>query len=148
MPSCSTFKSYPDRFLGLQRPLCAVSYVDEAARSAPFEYRLFLETRRTSYLGQATLVPVVPLAHHICDPEMKLRLVDCYVESIWGRRVRRAVPERAAVQAQCGGMPELSVGEDERCDMALDRIRTVVRCEALTAGIMGGDRADESGGFE
>ena len=122
--------------------------MDEAARSAPFEYRLFLETRRTSYLGQATLVPVVPLAHLIRDPEMKSRLVGCYVESIWGRRIRRAVLERAAVQPQCGGASKLSVGEDERCDMALDRVRTVVRCEALAEGIMGGDRADESGDFE
>ena len=115
-----------------------------------------LPTLRTLYLGQATLVPVVPLAHLICDPEMKrltiVRLVDCYVESIWGPRVRRADLERAAVQAQCGGISELSVGENERCggryDTALDRIRTVVRCEALTERIMGGDRADESGVFE
>jgi len=67
------------------------------------------------------LVPVVPVAHVICDPEMKLRPVDRYVENIWGRRVWRAVLERAAVQAQCGGVPELSVEEDERCDMAVDR---------------------------
>ena len=79
---------------------------------------------------------------------MKLRPMDRYVENIWGRRVRRAVLERTAVQAQCGGVPELSVGEEERCDMAADRIRTVVRGEALTEEITKGDRADESGGFE
>jgi len=43
--------------------------------------------------------------------------------------------DRAAVQAQCDKISELSVGEDERCggryDRVLDRIRTVVRCEAL-----------------
>ena len=31
--------------------------------------------------------------------------------------------------------------------MAMDSIRTVVRCEELTEGMMGGDRADESGVF-
>ncbi|KAI0305363.1 hypothetical protein B0F90DRAFT_1200000 [Multifurca ochricompacta] len=53
-----------------------------------------LPSLRTLYLGQATLVPVIPLACLLCDPRMNslmiVRLVDCYVESIWGPRLRRA----------------------------------------------------------
>ena len=106
-----------------------------------------LPALRTLHLGQATLVPVGPLARFICDPRMDslqvVRLVDCYVESIWGPRVRRADLERAVV-----------VGEDERerwggeYDAVLGRVRTVVRCEALTERIIGGDRADGLGVFE
>lgn len=114
-----------------------------------------LPTLRTLYLGQATLVPVVPLACFICNPRMNslriVRLVDCYVESIWGPRVRRADLEHAVVQAQCGGGIPL-VGDEElwggQYDTLLERIRTVVRCEALTERIMGGDRADGLGVFE
>lgn len=114
-----------------------------------------LPTLRTLYLGQATLVPVAPLARLLCDPRMNalaaVRLVDCYLESIWGPRLRRADLERAVIQAQRSGTS--LVGEDERsegghCDVALDRIRTVVRCEALTERIIGGDRADSLGVFE
>lgn len=115
-----------------------------------------LPTLRTLHLGQATLVPVVPLAFFVCDPRMDslklVRLVDCYVESIWGPRVRRADLERAVHQARCGdGVP--SIGEDERWgggqyDSPLERIRTIVRCEALTERIIGGDRADGVGVFE
>jgi hypothetical protein len=113
-----------------------------------------LPTLRTLYLGQATLFPVVPLAGFLCDPQMDsleiVRLVDCYVESIWGPRVRRADLERVVVQTQHGGIP--LVIDDARCgghcDTVLDRIRTIVRCEALTERIIGGDRADGMGVFE
>ncbi len=113
-----------------------------------------LPTLRKLYLGQATLFPVVPLACFLCDPQMNsleiVRLVDCYVESIWGPRVRRVDLERAVVQARCDGIP--LVGEDAWCgghdDTVLDRIRTIVRCEALTERIIGGDRADGLGVFE
>jgi len=42
------------------------------------------------------------------------------------------------------------VGDDGggHCDTILDRIRTIVRCEALTERIIGGDRADGLGVFE
>lgn len=116
-----------------------------------------LPTLRKLYLGQATLFPVVPLAGFLCDPQMNslqvVRLVDCYVESIWGPRVRRADLERVVVQAQHGGIPLALDGDDVRCggghcDTVLDRIRTIVRCEALTERIIGGDRADGLGVFE
>ncbi|KAI0249784.1 hypothetical protein BJV78DRAFT_641968 [Lactifluus subvellereus] len=112
-----------------------------------------LPTLRKLYLGQATLVPVVPLACLLCDPQMEsliiVRLVDCYVESIWGPRLRRADLERAVVQAHYG---KTLVGEDERIgghySTILDRIRTVVRCEALTERIIGGDRVERLGVLE
>jgi hypothetical protein len=44
------------------------------------------------------------------------------------------------------------VGDDARSgghyDTILDRIRTIVRCEALTERIIGGDRGDGLGVFE
>lgn len=98
------------------------------------------------------------MADFLCDPQMAslqvVRLVDCYVESIWGPRVRRADIERVVVvrvQArQHGGIP--LVGDDVRCgghyDTVLDMIRAIVRCEALTERIVGGDRADGLGVFE
>lgn len=112
-----------------------------------------LPTLRKLYLGQATLVPVVPLACLLCDPRMEslilVRLVDCYVESIWGPRLRRADLERGALQAHYG---KTWVGEDERIGghygTILDRIRTVVRCEALTERIIGGDRVERLGILE
>lgn len=112
-----------------------------------------LPALRTLYLGQATLVPVVPLACLVGDPQMNsltiVRLVDCYVESIWGPRLRRADLERAVLQARCNGVS--LVAGDERSgshyhDTALGRIRAVVRCEALTERIIGGDRADDGMG--
>jgi len=109
-----------------------------------------LPALRTLYLGQATLVPVVPLAGLVCDPQMHsltiVRLVDCYVESIWGPRLRRADLERAVLQAQCSEISLVTGGEHH--DMALGRIRAVVWCEALTERIIGGDRADGIGVFE
>lgn len=74
------------------------------------------------YIGQATFVPLGALAAWICnsdafsDPDVEgmdrtrgeretvtvklesVRLVDCYVESIWGSRVRRSDVERAACE--------------------------------------------------
>jgi hypothetical protein len=79
-----------------------------------------------------------------------VRLVDCYVESIWGPRLRRADLERAVLEAQCGGNSLIGEGErgGGRYDAELDRVRAVVRCEALTERIIGGDRADGLGVFE
>ena len=119
--------------------------------------RLFpiLPTLRTLYIGRATLVPVAPLAHLLCDPQMSplttVRLVDCYVESIWGPRLRRVDLEHAVVQFH---IPRGKLLDEEaeqsrrRCAKMMDRIRTIVRCEAMTERIIGGDRVDELGIFE
>lgn len=114
-----------------------------------------LPTLRTLYIGRATLVPVAPLARLLCDPQMSLlttvRLVDCYVESIWGPRLRRVDLEDTVVQFHIP-RGELSDEETEqnrrRCAETLDRIRTVVRCEAWTERIIGGDRVEGLGVFE
>lgn len=69
------------------------------------------------YIGQATFVPLGALSAWICDKDAaanidvegvdrtrrereleSVRLVDCYVESIWGSRVRRSDVERAACE--------------------------------------------------
>ncbi len=115
-----------------------------------------LPTLRTLYIGRATLVPVAPLARLLCDPQMGLlttvRLVDCYVESIWGPRLRRADLEYTVVQFHIPRGELLYEEEAEQsrrsCAEILDRIRTVVRCEALTERIIGGDRVDGLGVFE
>lgn len=114
-----------------------------------------LPTLRTLYIGQATLVPVAPLACFLCDPQMSLlttvRLVDCYVESIWGPRLRRVDLEHAVVEIHTPRGKLLEEGAEQcrrRSAKILDRIRTVVRCEALTERIIGGDRVDGLGVFE
>jgi hypothetical protein len=112
-----------------------------------------LPALRRLYLGQATLVPVIPLAWFLCDPQMEslimVRLVDCYIESIWGPRLRRADLERAMVQAHRGGiLAAKDKGFGGHYGTVLDRIRTVVRCEALTERIIGGDRVERLGVLE
>jgi len=114
-----------------------------------------LPTLHTLYIGRATLVPVSPLARLLCDPQMSLLttvgLVDCYVESIWGPRLRWVDLEQAVVEIHIP-RGELSDEEAEqtrrRSAKILDRIRAVVRCEALTERIIGGDRVDGFGVFE
>ncbi|KAI0050328.1 hypothetical protein FA95DRAFT_1555839 [Auriscalpium vulgare] len=108
---------------------------------------------RTVYIGQATIVPIVPLTHFICTPGMsalrKVRLVDCYTESIWGPRVRRSDLERAALALYPADAEQLDMcqkSEEERIPhWVRDRIRAIVRCEAVTERIIGGDR---SGGVQ
>ena len=112
-----------------------------------------LPTLRKLYLGQATLVPVIPLAWFLCDPQMQsliiVRLVDCYIESIWGPRLRRTDLERAIVQAHHGGiLAAKDEGHEGHNGTVLDRIRTLVRCEALTERIIGGDRVERLGVLE
>lgn len=57
-------------------------------------------------------------------------LEDCYVESIWGERVRRSHLERAALELNVEGY-EIERGE---------RVRTIVVCSAMYERIEGGDR--------
>lgn len=62
-----------------------------------------------------------------------VRLVDAYRESIWGPRIRRGDVERAAVG--------LGLGKGTEEDIVA-RVRKLVRCEARTERIMGGDRVE------
>ncbi|OCH84351.1 hypothetical protein OBBRIDRAFT_415130 [Obba rivulosa] len=93
---------------------------------------------RTVYLGQVTLLPPSVIAAMICLPDThnleRVRLVDAYRESIWGPRIRRSDVERA--------VREITAGEDAQADALVDKVRRLVRCEAKTERIMGGDRVE------
>ncbi len=73
----------------------------------------------------------------VCIPGQEnlesVRLVDAYMESIWGPRIRRGDVERAAVG--------LGRGKDNEQEL-VERVRKLVRCEAKTERIMGGDRVE------
>ena len=62
-----------------------------------------------------------------------IRLVDAYRESIWGPRIRRGDVERAAMG--------LGIGIGNKKEL-IERVRKLVRCEARTERIMGGDRVE------
>lgn len=93
-----------------------------------------------------------------------VRLVDCYVESIWGSRVRRSDVERAACELPLSpsysssttsysfdsgiGLDEEDYAEVEARRMRermVQKVRKVVICEAVTERIMGGDRVEAEG---
>lgn len=72
-----------------------------------------------------------------------VHLVDAYRGSIWGPRVRRSDVERAAsmlVRARCLA-EDASAVEYMEAEM-ISRVRRIVRCEALTERLMGGDRVE------
>lgn len=91
---------------------------------------------RTLYIGQATFLPPNSIAAMICleeEPQLdQIRLVDTYEESIWGRRIRRTDIEKAALEM------ELMIPRE----VALERIRRIVKCEAQNERVIGGDRAE------
>lgn len=95
-----------------------------------------LPNLRSFYLGMATfLSPGAIAAVFLLDGYEhleQLRLVDAYSESIWGPRIRRGDVER---MLYC-----MSSRVDLTC--ILERIRRIVRCEAKTERIMGGDRVE------
>jgi hypothetical protein len=94
----------------------------------------------TLYIGRATCFPVRPVAVLVCAPGAaamalrNVRLVDCYVESIWGGRVRRRDIEGVAAEQWEADGGSKDAGERVR------RVRQIVVCEALTERIEGGDR--------
>lgn len=97
---------------------------------------------RTLYLGQATFLPPSAIAAMVLhqEPEEQdggleqIRLVDTYPESIWGKRLRRADIEKAALT--------LPFARLYGAEAAIERIRRIVRCEAMNERIMGGDRSE------
>lgn len=96
-----------------------------------------LPSLRTLCLGQAVMLRPIAVAAMVCLPGRDnlelVRLVDAYKESIWGARVRRSDIENAARALDTGG--------DNDPDAFVSR-RQVVRCEAKTERIMGGDRVE------
>lgn len=73
----------------------------------------------------------------------KLYLVDAYLESIWGPRLRRSDVERAArtLRSTLDGDEALA---QELNEDAIDRIRCTIFCEAQTERIIGGDRVEDN----
>ncbi|KAH9941529.1 hypothetical protein B0H21DRAFT_752328 [Amylocystis lapponica] len=116
--------SFPSDDLGLHGPLLS---------SAPL--LPLIPSLRTLYLGQATFLPPSAVALMVCHPDQRclelVRLVDAYGESIWGQRIRRKDVEKAA--------GSLNV---RKRDALVAQVRRLVRCEAKTERIMGGDRVE------
>lgn len=91
---------------------------------------------RVLQLERAAFLPSAPIAAMACLPGQStlelIRVVDAYQESIWGRRLRRSDIEKAALTLR------LEMTETE----ILERVRTLVKCEARHERIMGGDRSE------
>lgn len=62
-------------------------------------------------------------------------MVDAYGTSIWGPRIRRSDIEVAAI----------AIAQNGAGDKHVDKVRKLVRCEAKTERLMGGDRVDGEG---
>lgn len=90
---------------------------------------------RSFCLGQATFLPPTVIVAMMCledQPSLeRVRLVDTYGDSIWGRRIRRSDVEKAV--AILGILDQKA---------ALERIRRIVRCEVQNERVIGGDRAE------
>ena len=88
-------------------------------------------------LDRATMLSPERVAGMVCLPGQDgleiVRLIDAYSDSIWGPRIRRSDVEKA-----------IEPRSDR--DACVLRVRQVVRCEAKTERIMGGDRVDAVGG--
>lgn len=105
---------------------------------------------RTLALGKTVFLPPDAIAAMICplipgqeamDALELIHLVDAYRGSIWGPRIRRSDIERAAsmlARAQCQG-EDTAVAERAEAEV-ISRVRRIVRCEAVTERLMGGDR--------
>ena len=95
-----------------------------------------LPNLRVLYIGQATLFMPSAIARLLFAPGQErleqVRLVDTYKESIWGSRVRRRDVEKAALALQLDLSPQA----------IKERVKKVVKCEAKTERIMGGDRVE------
>lgn len=77
----------------------------------------------------------------------QVQLVDTYIESIWGRRLRRSDIERAIVEHVTTLTDAAhTVGDDQIADRAIKIVRRLVVCEGKNERIIGGDRAPTNGG--
>ncbi|VDB85135.1 unnamed protein product [Peniophora sp. CBMAI 1063] len=89
-------------------------------------------------LRNATFLPIKALAKLVCDDRTQrlshVGLQDCYVESIWGERVRRSHLERITQEFEGGRQPE-----------RIGRVRVIVVCSAMYERIEGGDRVTVRG---
>ena len=72
-----------------------------------------------------------------------VHLVDAYRGSIWGPRIRRSDIERAASMLVRARFTAEHAAVAERVEgETISRVRTIVRCQALTERLMGGDRVE------
>ncbi|TFK32098.1 hypothetical protein BDQ12DRAFT_701319 [Crucibulum laeve] len=104
---------------------------------------------RVFYLGQATFIPAESIAIFILGSAgvtalEKVRLVDAYESSIWGRRLRRSDIETLAARIVVAS----DIGDDEQRKEkvvagAVKKIRQFITCEGQTERIIGGDRIPE-----
>jgi hypothetical protein len=95
----------------------------------------------TMHIGQVTHLHPLSIAKFSVEPQNaileRVTLIDAYVGSIWGPRVRRSDILKA-IQVHLVGQGE------ETIQFAEDKIREIVVCLKQTERITGGDRADES----
>lgn len=103
---------------------------------------------QTIYLGQITFLDPFEVACIACASDLEalqeIKVVDAYQGSIWGPRVRKTDVEKAATSGRFVDPTlefELLHSEKDR----LVRIRQLVKCEARTERIMGGDRVEAIG---
>ncbi|KZV75613.1 hypothetical protein PENSPDRAFT_748278 [Peniophora sp. CONT] len=93
-----------------------------------------MPTLERMVLRNATCFPAKALATLVCSDAMEslshIGLEDCYVESIWGERVRRSHVEQAT----------LELDNDIKGPERIDRVRAIVVCSAMYERIEGGDR--------
>lgn len=118
----------------------------------------YLSRLQTIYLGLVTFLDPLEIATIACSPGMtslrSIRVVDAYQGSIWGPRVRIMDVEKALTAhfLESHKTPS-TAGEYEGLDRTkwksiphledqIWRLRQIVRCEARTERIMGGDRMD------
>ncbi|KAF8352042.1 hypothetical protein F5887DRAFT_933695 [Amanita rubescens] len=107
----------------------------------------FTPSLREVYLGQATFVSPSMIATYLLSSDARtlqqVRLVDTYIKSIWGLRLRRSDIERAIV-AHVRTLTDApyTIADDDR---AIELVRSLVVCEGMNERIIGGDRATESG---
>ncbi|KAF8635739.1 hypothetical protein AX15_000355 [Amanita polypyramis BW_CC] len=97
-------------------------------------------------IGQATFLSPSMIATYILSPGaerlQRVRLVDTYIESIWGLRLRRSDVERAAVALF--GSPTNTSSDEQAKNQATDLVRRLVLCEGRTERIVGGDRVTDN----
>ena len=130
-----------------------LNQTDSANKSQIWVFeRVLLPHLETIYVGQVTFLRPAEVAMLALEPRLKtlrrVRVVDAYGGNIWGPRVRIGDVEAALVSAlrRSTGSEEDESNyihvEEVVLNGYLERIRSLVSCEALTERIIGGDRMD------
>lgn len=107
----------------------------------------------TIHLGQTAFLDPSEIARIVCSTHLpslqEVKVVDAYRGSIWGPRIRIADIEAAATALVLEIHKEQDLRSDDENPILphdrLVRIREIVRCEAKTERLMGGDRVEVVG---